>query len=95
MIAVRKRLLLFIVVITHAQVREHLLMDFNWRFAFGNPYDTKKDFNKGTSYFSYLTKAGYGDGTAALILTTAPGDCSIFRTTGQKSNPSVKKLALS
>ncbi len=45
--------------------REHLLMDFGWRFAFGHSYDTKKDFNTGTGYFSYLTKAGYGDGAAA------------------------------
>ncbi|MES2775564.1 MAG: beta-galactosidase GalA [Bacteroidota bacterium] len=45
--------------------REHLLMDFGWRFAFGHPFDTKKDFNNGTSYFSYLTKAGYGDGAAS------------------------------
>lgn len=48
-----------------ASVREHLLMDFNWCFAFGHPYDTKKDFNTGTGYFSYLTKAAYGDGAAA------------------------------
>ena len=40
-------------------------MDFGWRFAFGHPYDTKKDFNNGTGYFSYITKAGYGDGAAA------------------------------
>lgn len=46
-------------------VREHLLMDFGWRFAFGHPYDTKKDFDNGTSYFSYFTKASYGDGAAA------------------------------
>ncbi|MBP6024258.1 beta-galactosidase GalA [Ferruginibacter sp.] len=45
--------------------REHLLMDFDWRFAFGHPFDTKKDFNTGTGYFSYLTKASYGDGAAA------------------------------
>jgi beta-galactosidase len=45
--------------------REHLLMDFDWRFAFGHPYNTKKDFNNGISYFSYLAKAGYGDGAAA------------------------------
>ncbi|MEO8109211.1 MAG: hypothetical protein ABI594_04225 [Ginsengibacter sp.] len=32
--------------------REHLLMDFDWRFA-------------GTGYFSYLAKASYGDGAAA------------------------------
>jgi len=45
--------------------REHLLMDFDWRFAFGHPYDTEKDFNNGTGYFSYLAKTGYGDGAAA------------------------------
>lgn len=46
-------------------LREHLLMDFGWRFAFGHPYDTKKDFDNGTSYFSYFAKASYGDGAAA------------------------------
>lgn len=45
--------------------REHLLMDFNWRFAFGHPYDAQKDFGNGTGYFSYFAKAGYGDGAAA------------------------------
>lgn len=50
---------------TATNPREHLLMDFNWRFAFGHPYDTKKDFDNGTGYFSYLTKAAYGDGAAA------------------------------
>src|SRR3954468_1442340 len=50
---------------TVAPIREHLLMDFGWRFAFGHPYDTKKDFNNGTGYFSYMAKAGYGDGAAA------------------------------
>jgi beta-galactosidase len=45
--------------------REHLLMDFDWRFALGHPYDTKKDFDNGTSYFSYLAKTGSADGAAA------------------------------
>ncbi|RNI32487.1 glycoside hydrolase family 2 protein [Rufibacter immobilis] len=44
--------------------RQRLLMDFNWQFAFGHPSDTQKDFNHGNSYFSYLAKAGYGDGPA-------------------------------
>jgi beta-galactosidase len=48
-----------------ANKREHLLMDFDWRFAFGHPYDTQKDFNTGTGYFSYFAKTGYGDGAAA------------------------------
>ena len=46
-------------------IREHLLMDFGWRFAFGNDIDAKKDFNFGTGYFSYFAKAGYGDGPAS------------------------------
>jgi len=45
--------------------REHILFDFDWRFAFGHPYDTQKDFNNGTGYFSYFAKTGYGDGAAA------------------------------
>lgn len=45
--------------------RERLLMDAGWRFAFGHPSDPRKDFDHATSYFSYLTKAGYGDGPAA------------------------------
>ena len=36
-------------------VRERLLMDSGWRFAFGHPTDVKKDFGTGTGYFSYLT----------------------------------------
>ncbi|UOG76438.1 DUF4982 domain-containing protein [Hymenobacter tibetensis] len=45
--------------------REHLLMDFNWRFAYGHPSDPSKDFDNGIGYFSYLAKTGYGDGAAA------------------------------
>jgi len=46
-------------------VRERLLMDSGWRFAFGHPSDAQKDFGTGTGYFSYLAKTGYGDGAAA------------------------------
>lgn len=45
--------------------RERLLMDFGWRFALGHPFDTEKDFNNGSGYFSYFAKTGYGDGAAA------------------------------
>lgn len=48
-----------------ASVRQHLLVDFGWRFAYGNSKNVKKDFNFSTGYFSYLAKAGYGDGSAA------------------------------
>ena len=47
-------------------VREKILMDFDWRFAFGNPCDTAKDFNHGTGAFSYFAKTGNGDGAAAF-----------------------------
>jgi beta-galactosidase len=45
--------------------REHILMDAGWRFALGHAYDPAKDFNNGTSGFSYFAKTGYGDGAAA------------------------------
>lgn len=45
--------------------REHLLMDFNWKFCYGHAKSFEKDFFNGTSYFSYITKTGYGDGPAS------------------------------
>src|SRR3954465_10616697 len=50
---------------TSSNVREHIPFDAGWRFAFGHPRDTAKDFGHATSYFSYLAKAGYADGPAA------------------------------
>lgn len=47
------------------QSREKILIDSDWRFSFGHPSDTEKDFNHGTAYFSYLAKTGNGDGAAA------------------------------
>ena len=44
--------------------RERANFDAGWRFAFGHPYDTAKDHNHATGYFSYVTKAGRGDGPA-------------------------------
>lgn len=49
-----------------SNIREHITIDQDWRFAFGHPFDTSKDFNTGTGYFSYLAKTTYGDGAAAL-----------------------------
>lgn len=49
---------------TH-EVREHLSMDTNWKFAYGHPYEAREDYFHGTRYFSYVTKHGYGDGPAA------------------------------
>lgn len=44
--------------------RSRLSMDKGWKFALGHPFDAKKDFNSAVGYFSYLAKAGYGDGAA-------------------------------
>ncbi|HJT23075.1 MAG TPA: beta-galactosidase GalA [bacterium] len=48
-----------------APPREHLLMDFGWRFALGHAADPDKDFGFGKAYFSYFAKAGKADGPAA------------------------------
>lgn len=40
-------------------------MDAGWRFAFGHPFEPAQDFDHATAYFSYVTKAGNGDGPAA------------------------------
>ena len=47
-----------------APSREHANFDAGWRFAFGHPFDPAKDFNHGTGYFTYFTKAGTADGPA-------------------------------
>ncbi len=52
--------------------RERLRMDDGWRFAFGHPFDVSKDFKHGTSYFSYLAKAGFGDGPASKSFDDRP-----------------------
>ena len=38
-------------------VREKILLNEDWKFAFGNAADPAKDFGCGTEYFNYLTKA--------------------------------------
>ena len=53
-------------------IRERLLMDFGWRFAFGHANDPKKDINHATGYFSYFAKAGYGDGPASKDFDDRP-----------------------
>lgn len=46
-------------------LRQRILLDKGWRFAFGHPHDKELDFDHATGYFSYLAKAVYGDGAAA------------------------------
>ena len=62
--------LMLLVNMTQAQqtltgIRERVNIDTGWRFAFGHPNDVSKDFQHGTSYFSYFAKAAYGDGAAS------------------------------
>jgi beta-galactosidase len=45
--------------------RERLLMDADWRFAFGHATDVAKDFEHATGQFSYLAKTGSVSGAAA------------------------------
>ncbi|MGC1376704.1 MAG: beta-galactosidase GalA [Anaerolineales bacterium] len=45
--------------------REHLPLDFDWRFALGHAFDARRDFGHDTGHFSYFAKTGYGDGAAA------------------------------
>lgn len=46
-------------------VREHLKMDFGWKFSFGEWGNFANDFKSGTGYFTYFAKTGYGDGPSA------------------------------
>lgn len=39
------------------QVRESILLNNGWKFAYGHAGDMKKDFTHGTEYFTYLAKA--------------------------------------
>lgn len=57
--------MVFAQAVNQMQPREHILMDFGWRFALGHAYDPSKDFYNGTGSFSYLAKTGYGDGPAS------------------------------
>lgn len=52
-------LLLFSVVfrLEAQSVRERILLDDGWQFAFGDASSPEKDFGCGTEYFNYLTKA--------------------------------------
>lgn len=53
--------ILFLLGITFSlsaqSVRERILLDDGWQFAFGNASSPEKDFGCGTEYFNYLTKA--------------------------------------
>ena len=74
-------------------MREKLLMDFGWRFALGHAYDTKKDFDNGTGYFSYMQRRDTAMVQQRKILTIAAGGNSICRTIGALNFPSTTAAA--
>lgn len=39
------------------QIRESILLNNGWKFAYGHAGDMKKDFTHGTEYFTYFAKA--------------------------------------
>jgi len=49
-------------------VRESILLDTGWKFAFGHATDPQRDYGCGTEYFNYLTKAAsiHNEGPYAL-----------------------------
>lgn len=59
----KKLSLILILLFTHLAIqsspRERILMNSGWKFAFGQAGDV------GNGYFTYLAKAGYGDGAAS------------------------------
>jgi len=75
--------------------RDRTLIDAGWRFSFGHPSDTEKDFDHGTEYFSYLAKTGNGDGPAASgfddrawRLLDLPHDWAVEQSFSEKGSPS-------
>jgi len=63
-------LLLFVASFGYSQnptFRETINIDAGWRFAFGHPHDTAKDFGHAEAYFSYLAKTGSADGPAGAV----------------------------
>ncbi|MFY7730466.1 MAG: sugar-binding domain-containing protein, partial [Flavobacterium sp.] len=63
-------LLIFVASFGYSQnhtSRETINIDAGWRFAFGHPHYTAKDFGHAEAYFSYLAKTGSADGPAAAV----------------------------
>ena len=68
--------------------RERLLLDFGWRFHFGNANDPAKDFGFGTGGSGISRRRATSCPPARLRSTTATGAPSICRTTGRSNCPS-------
>jgi len=88
-------LILLLSLTCFGQGREKICIDEGWRFAFGHPSDTEKDYGHGTAYFSYLAKTGNGDGPAASgfddtswRLLDLPHDWIVEQPFSEKGSPS-------
>ena len=68
--------------------RERLLLDFGWRFHFGNADDPAKDFGFGTGGPATSRRRETSCRRARWPLTTATGRALICRMTGRSSCPS-------
>ena len=66
-------LMLTLNITAQTNVRESILLDKGWKFAFGHAADPKKDFGCGTEYFNYLTKANsiHNEGPYAMKFNDA------------------------
>jgi hypothetical protein len=64
-------------------VREKILIDANWHFAFGHPFDATKDFNHGTLTFHISPKPVMAMAPQQKYLMIAPGGYLICHTTGR------------
>lgn len=53
-------------------VRERILLDDGWQFAFGNASSPEKDFGCGTEYFNYLTSTALSKGASSVEDTNTP-----------------------
>ena len=65
--------------------RERLLLDFGWRFHFGNADDPAKDFGFGSGRAGNFQKTGNFMPAGSLPSTTATGAAWICHTTGPSS----------
>ena len=65
--------------------RERLLLDFGWRFHFGNADDATKDFGFGAGQSGNFQKTGNFMPAGGLLSTTVTGRASICPMTGRSS----------
>lgn len=69
-------------------VRQHLLMDFGWKFSYGHGKSFENDFLSGTGYFSYFAKPVMVTDLLPLNSRMMRGDSWICRTIGWSNSHS-------